>query len=215
MKKRGFLLVNLVIVVALFIAGCASDKAWERTRQANNYAAYSEYIKENPRGRHVGEARTEILKSYRLTDEEIAKVAKLQRERSPEARNIEYIDKLIFTGANCLNSNAFWVDQQRGRQIYDMLKNYDSQTLADSMTRVVLIQIDRLKVLFLIVKLGVHGTQQPLNNLLMRYGDKSMAEDYLNCGSRELYEGGAAWGRSRGMYIRSGPGSHRVGWGNF
>ena len=59
------------------------------------------------------------------------------------------------------------------------------------------------------------GTQSPLNDLLMKYGDKSMAEDYINSGSKELHEGGAAWARANGYSIRAGPGSHRVGWGSF
>jgi hypothetical protein len=215
MKRKGFLLTALVIVLCL--AGCATAdrQAWEKARKADNFAAYSEYIGSNPKGKHVGEARREIAKSYKLTDAEVASLANLQQASPAEAKKIEYVDKLIFTGANCLDGNANWVDRAKGRQIYDMLKKYDSQTLGASMIRVVLIQIDRLKVLFLIVKLGVAGTERPLNNLLMRYGDKRMAEDYLNSGSPELHRGGEAWAAAHRMRIQTGPGSHRVGWDRF
>ena len=191
------------------------EQDWKKVKQADSWAAYGEHIKSYPKGRHADEARREIAKSYKFNDAEIENIAKLQQEKPDEAKKIEYIDKLIFTCANYLDDNANWIDRIKGRKIYDMLKKYDSQALSDSMIRVVLIQIDRLKVLFLIVKLGVAGTQKPLNDLLMEYGGKSMAEDYLNCGSKELYDGGAAWARIHNMRIISGQGSHRVSWGNF
>lgn len=191
------------------------QQAWEKAKAANSFTSYGEYIKSYPRNPHAEEARKEIAKSYKLNDAEIANVAKLQQDKPAEAKKAEYIDKLIFSGANCLDSNANWIDRVKGRQIYDMLKKYDSQTLTDSMIRVVLIEIDRLKVLFLVVKLGVSGTQKPLNDLLMEYGDKSTAEDYLNCGSKDLYDGGAAWAKAHGGYISTGWGSHRFGWGSF
>jgi hypothetical protein len=54
-----------------------------------------------------------------------------------------------------------------------------------------------------------------LNDLLLVHGDKSMAEDYLNAGSKELHDGGAAWARANGYTIKSGFGSSRVSWGSF
>jgi len=191
------------------------QEAWEKASQANKFESYGEYIKSYPKGIHVDEARKEIAKSYLLSDAEIAKVAKLQQENRNEAKKAEYLDKLVFTGASCLDREANWVDRVKGKKTYDMLKKYDNQDLTDSMIRVVLIQIDRLKVLFLVVKLGVPGTQKPLSDLLMEYGDKSMAEDYLNSGSKELYDGGAAWARAQGYTILTGWGSHRVSWGTF
>jgi hypothetical protein len=65
----------------------------------------------------------------------------------------------------------------------------------------------------LVVKLGVPGTQKALNDLLMEYGDEEMAEDYLNCGSNELYDGGVAWAEANGYYILTSFGSHRVSGG--
>jgi hypothetical protein len=50
--------------------------------------------------------------------------------------------------------------------------------------------------------------------LLMRYGDKPLAEDYLNCGRSELGDAAGAWGTAHGYSIRSGYGSHRVKWGS-
>ena len=53
-----------------------------------------------------------------------------------------------------------------------------------------------------------------LRDLLLRYGDKSLAEDYLNCGHTQLYNAGAEWCRSHGYNIGTGYGSHRVSWGS-
>ena len=53
-----------------------------------------------------------------------------------------------------------------------------------------------------------------LRDLLLRYGDKALAEDYLNCGNAELYDAGRAWGSRNGYNIGSGYGSNRVSWGS-
>ncbi len=52
-----------------------------------------------------------------------------------------------------------------------------------------------------------------LRDLLMRFGDLSLAEDYLNCGNEELHSAGTEWGTAHGYNIRKGNGSNRVRWG--
>jgi len=52
-----------------------------------------------------------------------------------------------------------------------------------------------------------------LRDLLLRYGDKTLAEDYLNCGKEELADAAREWGRNHGYNVKSGDGSHRVKWG--
>jgi hypothetical protein len=217
MKKNIYYSVCGMALIFIIFSGCATvdQQAWQKARQADSFEGYGEYIVQNPRGSHVNQARAEIAKSYMLSDEEVNQVVRLQKENPTEARRALYIDKLMFTAAACLDKDANWADLNKGRKLYNLLQQYDSHTLSNSMVRVVLIQIDRLRVLFLIVKLGVSGTQNSLNGLLMRYGDKKMAEDFLNCGSPDLHSGGEAWGRAHGYHIRTGPGSHRVGWGRF
>jgi len=73
----------------------------------------------------------------------------------------------------------------------------------------------RLQVLFVAVKLGIAGSEEKLVEVLEAFGDKSMAEDYLNSGSSKLYEGGRAWAQRRGYRVDTGIGSHRVSWGRF
>jgi len=54
-----------------------------------------------------------------------------------------------------------------------------------------------------------------LKYLLLKYGDKSLAEDYLNCGQSELREAGILWGQKNGFpnVVHMNDGSHRVRWG--
>ena len=190
-------------------------KLWQKARRARTFKGYSDYLSTYPKGKNAEAARKEIPKFYLLSDAEINKIAKWQKEGSKKAKSLSNVEKLIFTGANFLDKNASWTNRSSGRKIYDLLKRYNPTLLSKAMTRAVLIQVNRLHVLFLVVKLGISGTEKSLNDLLLKYGDKSMAEDYLNSGSKKLHKGGAAWARANGYGIMTGWGSSRVGWGNF
>lgn len=73
----------------------------------------------------------------------------------------------------------------------------------------------RSRTLILAVKLGIPGSHDKLGALLMVYGDRSMAEDYLNSGSDELHDWAVKWGKAHGYSIHTGPGSNRAAWGRF
>lgn len=53
-----------------------------------------------------------------------------------------------------------------------------------------------------------------LKDLLNRFGDVSLAEDYMNCGNSSLESAGQKWGRDHGYNVQTGPGSSRVRWGD-
>jgi hypothetical protein len=63
------------------------------------------------------------------------------------------------------------------------------------------------------IRLGDSSRIPELINLLNRFGDVSLAEDYINCGQDQLYAAGASWGSAHGYSISTGNGSHRVQWG--
>ncbi|MBN1969099.1 MAG: hypothetical protein JXR48_00835 [Candidatus Delongbacteria bacterium] len=63
------------------------------------------------------------------------------------------------------------------------------------------------------IKKGDNSRIPELIFLLNKYGDKPLAEDYLNCGKRELYEAAAEWAKQHGFNVGSGYGSNRVRWG--
>jgi len=64
-----------------------------------------------------------------------------------------------------------------------------------------------------LIRRGDESRITEMADLLERYGDKSLAEDYLNCGQPDLENAGTAWARKRGYNIMPGSGSHRATWG--
>jgi len=124
-------------------------------------------------------------------------------------------EKLVKDGAKLLDKQGDWIDEVKARPSYDALKELDGNLVTDVIVRKVEKDENRLHVLFLAVKLGIPGSEKRLNGVLEEFGDKSMAEDFLNSGSEALYEGGKNWANRHGYSINTGPGSHRVAWGRF
>jgi hypothetical protein len=123
---------------------------------------------------------------------------------------------LLTAGASLLTDEAEWTDVGRARTIYNLIGSFDAQTAIDAIVdRVSHSGANRLHLLFLAVKLGISGSEERLNQLLYDHGTKSMAEDYLNCGSEALDEGGRKWASMHGYYVSTGEGSHRTAWGAF
>lgn len=132
-----------------------------------------------------------------------------------DMREIGKADHLIRQCAQLLDRHADWTQRSEARRLYDALKSMDGNIVIKAIVRQVIDDENRLRVLLLAVKLGISGSEERLNNALQTYGDKSMAEDYLNSGSQLLYAGGQRWAARRGYTIGSGTGSHRVAWGRF
>ncbi len=132
-----------------------------------------------------------------------------------DMQKIARAENLLHSGAQVIDNLGNWTDRSTARAIYDELKGMDGSIVTKAIVRKVIRNEDRLHVLLIAVKLGISGSEQRLNDVLQGYGDKSMAEDYLNSGSQSLYEGGKRWANSHGYYISTGMGSHRVGWGHF
>lgn len=132
-----------------------------------------------------------------------------------DVRKPDVVDWLMERGAGCLNDEGEWIDRDSGRKAYDSLKNIGDKLVIDSLMRYVFKPELRLHVLMLGVKLGIKGSPERLGKALNEHGDVKMAEDFLNSGSRELYEQGAKWGNNHGYYISQGNGSHRVSWNSF
>ena len=64
------------------------------------------------------------------------------------------------------------------------------------------------------IKRGDETRIPELVDMLGLYGDKSLAEDYLNCGQPDLDGAGREWGSNHGYNVRAGAGSHRAAWGS-
>jgi len=126
------------------------------------------------------------------------------------------VESKVAETASLLNNSGGWTDRTAARHYYNHLK----QLRANEVINAVVLQViegtpRRLRVLILAIKLGLPGSEDKLSSLLMVYGDKSMAEDYLNSGSGELAGAGRRWARAHGYNVSTGYGSHRGTWGSF
>jgi hypothetical protein len=95
------------------------------------------------------------------------------------------------------------------------IKKIENELVIDSLIRHLYKREVRLRTLFLGIKLGIDGSSNKFIDVLMRNGDKTMAEDFLNSGSQVLSEAGNKWATLHGYTIKQGEGSHRVNWGAF
>lgn len=124
---------------------------------------------------------------------------------------------LVGTATRLLTDEAGWTDALLARRVYDLILRFDHEATTSALVDAVAQDpANRLHALFLAVKLGIPGSEDRLNDLLIRHGDKSMAEDFLNSGSDLLYQGGERWATNHGYYVESGvAGSNRTTWGSF
>lgn len=132
------------------------------------------------------------------------------------------VDRLLLAGAGCVSDQGD-LEREHGLPLYRTLKSIADdaapngggrECVISGLERAVLEGKLRSKVLMFAVKLGIEGSESRLKDLLLKHGDKQMAEDYLNCGSQALDEAGRAWAAARGYLVSVGDGSHRVRWGN-
>lgn len=148
------------------------------------------------------DADTRIRNTFGLVADEMA--------RLPE------IEALVVSTAKLIDRNGQWKNRRKGRKGYNRLRRRKNLQVVNSIVLKVIHSEDiRLQVLLLAVKLGIPGSENILTDVLKDHGDKAMAEDFLNSGSRALASGARAWAKAHGYDVHSGPGSHRSAWGYF
>lgn len=69
--------------------------------------------------------------------------------------------------------------------------------------------------LYAFIGIGKKEIITELISLLNDYGNKTIAEAYLNCGSQELYDVGKDWANANGYTIYTTPGTISIHWGNM
>ena len=133
-----------------------------------------------------------------------------------DMQSLPEVEAKVVEAAQLLSPDGQWTDYTKASSLYYELKKRQDKYLVNALVLQVIRGGNmRLRVLLLAIKLGVPGSEQKLDALLMVYGDKWMAEDYLNSGSDLLHESGVRWSNSHGYYIQTGAGSHRSAWGSF
>lgn len=126
------------------------------------------------------------------------------------------IDKDVVATASLLQASGSWTDSSQARPLYDKLLSLDRKAVTISICQQIVARPElQTRILLLAIKLGIPGSEDDLIAVLFVYGDRSMAEDYLNCGSSKLSDGGRRWANAHGYNVRTGYGSHRSRWGGF
>ena len=82
------------------------------------------------------------------------------------------------------------------------------EVLKDENSEVRNIAVDTL------IKIGDARAVEHLVEVLNKYGDKSLAEDFLNCGNIQLNKAAHDWATSHGYIISQPSGSSGPSWGN-
>ncbi|WP_172670763.1 hypothetical protein [Labrenzia sp. DG1229] len=65
-----------------------------------------------------------------------------------------------------------------------------------------------------LIRNGDEARIPEMSDLLESYGDKQLAEDYLNSGQPDLDNVADLWAKKRGFDVTSGYGSARARWGS-
>lgn len=201
--KHPVIVTLLLLSVLVLAAGCASRNAPSQSAASQaeqmrasqaDLQAYQRYLQDHPGTQPGGQGQAG------------------QDRLDEKAYDLEQTKDLLLAGASYLDSRGNWTDKVKGKQIYDALQIMSAETVARALIELVADNNpNRLQILFLGVKLGLRGSQEGLIKLLMAFGDKQMAEDYLNSGSPELRQGGIQWAKAHGLTVRQhSRGSHRV-----
>ncbi len=136
--------------------------------------------------------------------------------RASEMADVPKVQLTVRAAAGLLSQSGSWLDRVKGQELYNKLKALEGDVVVNA---IVLDIIDdsnlRLQTLILAIKLGIPKSEEKLRYVLMTYGTKYMAEDFLNSGSYELSAAGSAWANSHGYNVTTGLGSHRASWGHF
>jgi AcrR family transcriptional regulator len=138
----------------------------------------------------------------------------LTRESTLVPNPNQVVDTLVLETALLAEAGQISASEtERHKQGGDALVLLGRQTVARLPTALRLARReDRWKVVLLACQLGIPGSEEALVSALHRHGDRLLAEDYLNSGSRVLAGAGRDWLTRRGYEIKEGPGSHRFNW---
>ena len=134
-----------------------------------------------------------------------------------DMRQLPSVENVVAAATLLLDpATGRWTESGKARTLYEELRNTEPSLVVNSLAlKVIHAPRVRRRALVLAVKLGIPGSEERLNSVLADYGDKSMAEDFINSGSGTLARGGQAWASRNGYSVRTGRGSHRARWGRF
>lgn len=226
------LIIKCLIAVFLSLAlyGCATTASqvleWEKSGNVEKLSEVTCNKSEKPFIRKISLQSLARL-NWKPTNEERLQVYSMFATRAGyqdalalmQALNAEEfaaIDDKVVACGSLLSRAGSWTESYKARTSYDELLTLNKKAVTISLCQQIVARPQlQIQILLLAIKLGISGSEDELVNVLLEYGDKTMAEDYLNSGSGKLSEGGRRWANARGYRISTGFGSHRSGWGQF
>jgi hypothetical protein len=135
---------------------------------------------------------------------------------APEMAELAATEELLERGARCLGPTGSWFDVHTGRAVYDELRMCSPHIYNPAIVRRVLESSElRRPLLYLVIKLGITGSEEKLVEVLRRFGTKEIAVDYLNAGSDVLRVAAEKWARQNNYRIYRTGGRWEVAWGRF
>ncbi|MGH3692936.1 MAG: hypothetical protein ACRDRX_02845 [Pseudonocardiaceae bacterium] len=133
-----------------------------------------------------------------------------------EMLTLALTEKLLNRGARCLGFMGEWRDVNQGRAVYEELKRCSPRVYNHAVVRVALKSPEsRRQLLHLAIKIGIPDSAERLVDVLDGYGTEEMAVEYLNAGSKTLYNAAERWARRNNYRIRTTRGWRTVTWGKF
>jgi hypothetical protein len=229
--KAPFTRAIAAAILIMAAAGCGTTEnqvqRWERSGNVKNLSQVARRKSESPYIRRKSleslarlnwkPSNAERLQVYSLfaSKSGCAEAAKLMQTMT--ADQFTAIDSEVVACGSLLDADSgSWTDTARARPLYDKLESSNGKAVTISLCQQIVAHPElQTRLLLLAIKLGIAGSEDDLIALLFEYGDKTMAEDYLNCGSSALEDGGRRWANANGYNVMTGYGSHRSGWGSF
>ncbi|MBF0608911.1 MAG: hypothetical protein HQL61_15340 [Magnetococcales bacterium] len=227
---EDFIKMAVMVAAIAMLSGCGTSvsqiRQWEDSRQVSKL---SEVARDKSESAFIRKKSLESLArlNWKPSNNERLQVYSMFASEGgyQEARRLMQtltsekfaeIDRKVTSLASLLDSRGNWSNQSEARNRYDELLSVNKKAVTISLCQQVVAQPTlQTRILLLAIKLGIDGSEEELVAVLFAYGDKSMAEDYLNSGSGKLNEGGRRWAAAQGYSVSTGDGSNRSGWGRF
>ena len=235
MKKTGGIKNEVITggslaIILVLMSGCVTTPQqvtqWEREGNKAKLSEVTRKKAENPAIRRLSleslarlnwtPSNDERLQVFSLfaSKEGCSEASALMQTLSAE--QFAELDKKVVACASLVTRSGGWTDAVQGRTRYDELQSSNGKAVKISLCQQVLANPKlQTHIVLLAIKLGITGSENELVRVLFEYGDRSMAEDYLNSGSSLLNDGGYRWAKAHGYNVKKGMGSHRSNWGSF
>ncbi|MFK4085124.1 ankyrin repeat domain-containing protein [Kribbella sp. NPDC020789] len=127
-------------------------------------------------------------------------------------------ERMLLNTARRLTLQGTWLsDGAAVQESFRQLRRAHQRFFQPALTRTAIANPrERRQIVVLAVKLGRASSEKPLLELLRIWGDRQLAEDFLNCGSEPLAHGAERWARANRYVIHRYGGTARpIRWGRF